>query len=127
MKRLSVALVVVVVLASVSVAEAAAPPVGKYQCVIGSNNILFGDLFILAGGKYTHRGTKGTFTAGARLVTFKDKKKGYTIAFKGGDLNGISGRWYPTKPSEYSSVTHEIALKNPRDGFESIYCDKWKK
>jgi hypothetical protein len=118
---------VALVLAVAPVAGALAPPAGRYDCVIGSGSTLFGTLVILPGGKYTRNGTKGTFTTGAKPTKFKDGRVGYGIAFKGGSLNKISGRWYPTPPSKYSSVTHEIALKNPRDGFESIYCDKWKK
>ncbi len=104
-------------------AAAKAPPTAKYDCVIGSSSILFGTLAILPGGKYTHSGSSGTFTTGAKRVTFKDKIVGYTIAFKGGDLNRITGRWYVAKAGG-GKKTVEIALKNPRDNFESIYCDK---
>ena len=124
MKRCS-SLVVVACLALVAAsgAGAKAPPLAKYDCVIGSGNILFGTLAILGSGKYTHRGTHGTFTTGAVLTKFKDGPVGYTIRFKGGSLNGISGRWYRASAGG-GKFTYEIALKNPRDNFESIYCDK---
>ncbi|HKP19077.1 MAG TPA: hypothetical protein VJT84_11395 [Gaiellaceae bacterium] len=123
MKRFS-GLVVVACLPflAASAAQAKAPPVAKYDCVI-SSNILFGTLGVLAGGKYTHRGTHGTFTTAAAPTKFKDGKVGYTIRFKGGSLNGISGRWYRASAGG-GKTTYEIALKNPRDNFESIYCDK---
>jgi hypothetical protein len=124
MKTFSLALAVgVLALAAAPVAGAAAPPGGKYDCVIGSSSILFGTLVIQPGGKYTHRGSRGTFTTGARPVKFKDKKTGYTIAFKGGDLNRIVGRWYRASAGG-GKMTVEIALRNPKDNFESIYCDK---
>lgn len=90
-------------------ALAAGPPTGRYDCVIGSNSILFGTLVIKSGMKYAHRGTKGTFTVPA-------PKK---LRFKGGDLGGMRGRWYKS-----TSGVFEIALRNPRDDFESIYCTK---
>src|SRR4051812_7053305 len=124
MKMVSIALVgAALALAAAPVAGAAAPPGGKYDCVIGSSSILFGTLVIQPGGKYTHSGSRGTFTTGARPVKFKDKKTGYTIAFRGGDLNRISGRWYRASAGG-GKMTVEIALKNPKDNFEAIYCDK---
>ena len=107
--------------ATAQAATAASPPLGSYECTIGSGNFLFGTLVIKAGGRYTKDDTKGTFTAGTGSVRFKDGITGTTIRFKGGSLNGISGRWYRAKGA---GVTHEIALKNPEDGFESIYCDR---
>lgn len=108
-------------LVAVPAASAASPPLGSYECTIGSSNYLFGTLVVQARGRYTKDDTKGTFTTGAAPVRFKDGITGTTIRFKGGSLNGISGRWYRSKGA---GVTHEIALKNPKDGFESIYCDR---
>ena len=102
-------------------ALAQAPPTGSYECTIGSSNILFGTLAILGASRYTHDDTRGAFAAGAAGVRFKDGIHGYTIRFKGGSLNGISGRWYRATGA---GVAYEIALRNPRDGFESIYCEK---
>ncbi len=106
--RVILAIVCVAAFAPVSVAEAKAPPKGKYDCVIGSNSILFGTLTIKGGGQYTHRGTKGTFTSRARKLSFRR-----------GTLNRMKGRWYVS-----TSGRAEIALRNPRDDFESIYCTK---
>jgi hypothetical protein len=89
-------------------AQAAAPPKGKYDCVIGQNSILFGTLTIKGGKRYSHRGDKGKFRA-----------KGKKLRFKSGPLAKIRGRWYKT-----SSARVEIALRNPGDDFESIYCTK---
>ncbi len=89
-------------------ADAAAPPKGRYDCVIGSSGTLFGTLVIKSGAKYAHRGTKGTFRA-----------TGKNLRFKRGTLDGMRGRWYVS-----SSDRPEIALRNPRDDFESIYCTK---
>lgn len=105
--RLTV-LVLVCVVFPASVAEAKAPPTGKYDCVIGANSILFGTLTIKTAGRYAHRGTKGTFTT--------DGKK---LRFRRGTLGGMRGRWYRT-----GTGPPEIALRNPRDDFESIYCTK---
>jgi hypothetical protein len=102
-----VAVILVAALAAVP-AQAAAPPRGTYECVIGANSILFGNLVIKGAGKYAHRGTKGTFTS-----------SGKKLRFKGGDLKGMRGRWYRTTDGKV-----EIALRNPRDDFESIYCDR---
>lgn len=96
---------------------AKSPPKGKYECTIGYT--LFGDLYIKSDGAYKHRGTKGTFKAGSKKITWKDGRKGWKISFKKGSLNGIKGRWYKTSDNMY-----EIALRNPEDDFESIYCDK---
>jgi hypothetical protein len=89
-------------------AQAASPPKGKYDCVIGQNSILFGTLTIKGGKRYSHRGEKGKF-----------KAKGKKLRFTSGPLAKIRGRWYKT-----STGGAEIALRNPRDGFESIYCTK---
>lgn len=94
-------------------AQAKAPPKGKYDCTIGEGT-LFGVLAIKKGGKYSHRGSKGTF-----------KHKGRKLSFKGGTLNKMKGRWYKANDGTPKG-TYEIALKNPGSGFESIYCGKRK-
>lgn len=104
MRRL---LVLPLALALTAPAHAALPPNGRYECVIGSNSILFGTL-VVKGKTYKHRGTKGTLSG-----TKKD------LRLKGGDLGGMRGRWYKSSTGPY-----EIALRNPRDDFESIYCTK---
>ena len=104
-------------------AEAKAPPKGKYDCTIGS--ILFGTLTIKGGSKYSHRGTNGTFTHGKSMKTFHDGIRGWTLKFKKGDLGGMRGRWYKGNDGTPEG-TYEIALRNPRDDFESIYCGKRK-
>jgi hypothetical protein len=108
MQRIAL-LVSVSVLAIPLPAQAASPPTGKYDCTIGSSQILFGTLAIKANKKYAHRGTNGTFT------TTRAKK----IRFKKGDLDGLRGRFYKSTGGIW-----EIALRNPEDDFESIYCDK---
>ena len=107
MQRIALLLAGTLLLAAVP-AEAASPPKGPYDCVIGSNSILFGTLKIKAGKNYAHRGTKGTFTT-----------NGQKIRFKKGDLDGIRGRFFKTTQGIW-----EIALRNPGDDFESIYCDQ---
>ena len=92
------------------------PPRASYDCTI--SGILFGTLKIKGGGKYTHRGSNGTFKAGSKLVAFPDDIKGWRLKFSGGTLAGMRGRWYRTSTPGVS----EIALRNPRDDFESIYC-----
>ena len=104
-------------------AEAKAPPKGKYDCVIGT--ILFGTLTIKDKSHYAHRGTKGTYTHGSTKKTFHDGIVGWTLRFKGGDLGGMRGRWYKGNDGTPEG-TYEIALRNPRDDFESIYCGKRK-
>lgn len=104
MRRL-LALAAVVAVCAPNVAGAATPPSGRYDCVIGSSSTLFGTL-VVKGKTYKHRGTKGRL-AGTR----KD------LRLKGGGLGGMRGRWYRS-----STGQHEIALRNPRDDFESIYC-----
>ena len=88
-------------------AGAAPPPRGSYDCTIGANNILFGTLTIKAGKRYAHRGSRGTFTA-----------TGNRLRFRRGTLAGMRGKW------TRSTTGVEIALRNPRDDFESIYCSK---
>jgi hypothetical protein len=123
-RRLVPALLCAAVAVPVPFAEAKAPPRGKYDCTIGGST-LFGTLTIANGGVYRHRGTKGTYTAKGGKVTFPDEVKGYRISFKGGSLAGVKGRWYKALDGTPEG-TYEIALKNPRDDFESIYCSKRK-
>jgi hypothetical protein len=124
MRKLSLATVPVLVLGLTSTAEAKAPPKGKYDCVIGSSQQLFGSVKIQSGGKYryTRSGKTGTFTAGKKLRRFGDSggvgTLGYSIRFKGGGLNKYKGYWFTS-----TTGTHEIALENPKNGIESIYCD----
>jgi hypothetical protein len=122
MKLLLLAAAVSVLALAVSpLAEAKAPPVGKYECTIG--DIFFGTIAILPGGRYTHGKPHGTFTTGLRLTKYKDGITGYAIAFHGGDLNRFNGRWHVANAGG-GKKTVEIALRNPKDNFESIYCDK---
>jgi hypothetical protein len=116
------ALALMLLLAFPAVASAKAPPRGKYDCTIGGST-LFGVLTIKREKRYTHRGTKGTFTHGSRKTKFSDGIVGWKLRFKGGDLGGMRGRWYKATDGTPDG-TYEIALRNPRDDFESIYCGK---
>src|SRR5689334_5630491 len=109
---------------SVGSASAKAPPKGKYDCTIGGST-LFGTLTIKGHNKYTHRGTKGKYVAKGGAVKFDDGITGYRIKFKGGSLKGMNGRWYHATDGTPAG-NYEIALRNPIDGFESIYCDRRK-
>jgi len=113
--------VAVAMLVAAPFADAKAPPTGKYECTIG--DIFFGTITILPGGRYNHNGPHGTFATGATLTRFKDRIVGYTIWFKGGDLNNFKGRWHRASAGG-GKTTYEIALRNPKDNFESIYCDR---
>jgi hypothetical protein len=97
-------------------AGAKAPPAATYDCVI--SGLLFGKVKIKSAGAYTRNGTKGKFVAGSTRVTFPDRIKGWRLTFRTGSFRGMKGRWYRTSTPGVS----EIALKNPRDDFESIYC-----
>jgi hypothetical protein len=114
--RLPLILAIVFALVVVPPATAKSPPSKKYECVIGST--LFGTLRIKSSTAYTHRGKAGKYSAGATRVTFKDGRKGYRLTFRTGSLKGMKGRWYKTSDGLY-----EIAIRNPADDFESIYCD----
>lgn len=112
-----------VVIAGVpTAAQAKSPPKGKYECVIGSATILFGDIQVKSGGKYKYSrfGKTGTFKAGKRLRTIAGTggTRGYTISFKGGGLNKFKGYWFTS-----TTGTHEIALARPGSDFVNIYCD----
>lgn len=101
-------------------AGAKAPPAGKYDCVI-SGSTLFGTLTIKAAGRYTHRGSTGTFSAPGGAVRYPDGIRAYKISFSRGTLNRMKGRWHRT-----TDGVDEIALRNPKTGTESIYCDRRK-
>ena len=98
-------------------AAAKSPPAGKYECTISGT--WFGELRMTGATTYTRNGKKGMFVAGTKLLRWKDKTvPGYTIEFKTGSLKGFKGRWYRS-----NTGINEIALRNPLNGFESIYCD----
>src|SRR3954452_11398960 len=123
MRTVSVALAAAALaFVAVPVAGAIAPPSRSYDCTIGGST-LFGTIKILAGARYTYDGKQGSFTAGPTSVKFSDKIVGWTLKFKGGGLAGFNGRWYWAKGGPSRGRVPEIALKNPRDGFEFIYCD----
>jgi hypothetical protein len=109
-------------LATVPLAGAQAPPSRSYDCTIGGST-LFGTLEVRGAGRYTYDGKAGTFAAGTSPVKFPDKTSGWTLTFKGGGLSGYKGRWYFANGGPGRRHVPEIALKNPTDGFESIYCD----
>jgi hypothetical protein len=122
--RLVLAAACAVAVLPVPTALAKAPPAGKYDCTIGGST-LFGVLTIKKNGDYRHRGSQGTYRAKGRRVTFQDGVRGWRISFKGGTLAGVKGRWYKGLDGTPEG-SYEIALKNPRDDFESIYCGKRK-
>ena len=124
MTRLAASLVVLVLLSTASMAGAKAPPRGTYDCTIGGST-LFGTLKIKSKSAYTHRGSKGRYKHGAQRKTFSDGIVGWTLRFRRGTLGGMRGRWYKASDGTPAG-THEIALRNPRDDFESIYCGKRK-
>jgi hypothetical protein len=104
-------------LALPATAEAKAPPKGKYECTI--SGILFGNLIIKSASTYKRNGKTGKYTARGGKRTFADGVKGWPIKFKTGSFRGFKGRWH-----KGNDGTYEIALENPLDDFESIYCDK---
>ena len=128
MPRAATVVTLPVVLAALALtavpASAKAPPRGKYDCTIGGST-LFGTLTIKRSGRYTHRGSTGRYTARGGAVTFPDGIVGYRIRFRRGTLAGVKGRWYKAKDGTPEG-TYEIALRNPRDDFESIYCSRRK-
>lgn len=113
----SVALAAIIAFFAAQPAVAKSPPEGKYGCSIGG--IYFGELKITSSDIYRRYGKKGKYKAGGAKIHFDDGVTGYTIRFKTGPLKDFKGRWYRA-----GSGTAEIALKNPEDGFESIYCDE---
>lgn len=99
-------------------AGAKSPPKGKYDCVIGST--YFGSITIKSTKSYRRSGKSGTYWASSKRTSFSDGRRGYRLTFKTGPFKKYKGRWYKSTTSDI----YEIALKNPIDGFESIYCDK---
>jgi hypothetical protein len=110
-------------LALPAAADAKAPPKGKYECTI--SGMLFGKLAIKGGSKYTRHGKKGKYSARGGMRTFPDGVQGWSIKFKSGSLKGFKGRWYKAKDGTPEG-TYEIALENPLNDFESIYCVRRK-
>jgi hypothetical protein len=123
--RLGIAIAALCMVAVLPATEAAAkpPPRGKYECTIGG--MLFGSLTIKSGAAYTRNGKKGKYSAPGGKRTFPDGVKGWKIKFKTGSLKGFDGRWYKASDGTPQG-NYEIALKNPLDDFESIYCDRRK-
>ena len=116
--RLAAAVTALVLLSLPAAAAAKAPPKGTYGCTIGGS--YFGTVKITSSSRYLRNGKTGRFNAGATKKTWPDKTvPGYTINFKTGGFKGFKGRWYRS-----SGGVVEIALRNPVDNFESIYCDK---
>jgi hypothetical protein len=111
-------LLALALLALPAAAGAKSPPRGKYECVIGST--FFGTITIKSGSTYRRNGKTGRYKAGSKRVSFSDGRRGYRLTFKTGSFKGYKGRWYKSTTSNI----YELALKNPIDGFESIYCDK---
>ncbi|MBK5218237.1 MAG: hypothetical protein JJE35_00370 [Thermoleophilia bacterium] len=111
MRRTALVLVLAVaaMLGLVAPASAGAPPRGLYECTI--SGAFFGDLKILKDGKYERNDEIGKFT-------FKGRK----LSFNTGGFKGFKGRWYMATGS--GPDTPEIALRNPLDDFEDIYCGK---
>lgn len=95
-------------------ADAKAPPKGEYGCTIGGT--YFGQLTIKGGNKYRRNGKTGTFSAKGTHLR-EGGIKAFKIRFKTGGFKGFKGDWRKTDGGDV-----EIALKNPIDDFESIYC-----
>lgn len=108
----------------VAAAVAKAPPKGKYECTIGGS-MLFGNLNIKSPSSYTRHGKTGKYSAQGGIRTFPDGVRGWSIKFKSGSLKGFKGRWYKAKDGTPGG-TYEIALENPLNDFESIYCVRRK-
>jgi hypothetical protein len=115
---------VALALTAATPAAAKAPPKGKYDCTIGGST-LFGTLTIKGGGAYRHRGSTGRYVAKGGQKTYPDGVVGFDISFRKGTLGGMKGRWYKGKDGTPEG-SYEIALRNPRDDFESIYCTRRK-
>lgn len=104
---------------AVAPAIAKSPPGGTYECTIGG--IYADTVTIKSATKYKRFGKTGTYVAGSSKKTFGNPPytyKGYTIKFKTGPFKGFKGNWHKS-----GTGINEIALKNPRDGFEDTYCD----
>jgi len=105
-----IVLACIALLAFVAPASAGPPPAGLYECTISGT--YFDNLKIKRDGKYERFGKTGKFT----------NPKARVLKFTTGPLKGFSGRWYVATSS--SGKTPEIALRNPLDDFEDIYCGK---
>jgi hypothetical protein len=106
---LLLAIAALALLAVAAPASAGPPPRGLYECTI--DGILFGDLTIKKDNKYLRNGVTGKFSS-----------KGRNLSFNSGGFKGFKGRWYMATGS--GPDTPEIALRNPIDDFESIYCGR---
>jgi hypothetical protein len=115
MRRSMIALLAVALIAPAA-AGAKAPPKGKYDCTI--DGMLFDSVTIKSKGRYKRFDTTGKFVAKG-TETRSDGSKANKIRFKTGPLKGFRGNWAIT-----SSNRPQIALRNPLDDFESIYCGK---
>jgi len=115
-KGVIISILLIVGLATSAPAHAKAPPKGLYECTIGGT--LFGDVTITGAKTYKRFGKSGTFSAkGTRMR--EGGIRAYKISFTKGPFKGFRGDWRKTSDGKY-----EIALRNPRDDFESIYCAK---
>jgi hypothetical protein len=103
-------LAVALPLSFAAVAAAGPPPGGLYECTISGN--YFDDVKIKQDNKYERFGKTGKFAG-----------KGRNINFTSGPFKGFKGRWYMADDGG-GVKTPEIALKNPLDDFEDIYCSK---
>jgi hypothetical protein len=103
-------LAVALLLPMTAAATAGPPPKGLYECTIGG--LYFDEVKIKADNKYERFDKIGKFAS-----------KGRKINFTSGPFKGFKGKWYMADDGGGVKVP-EIALKNPLDEFESIYCDK---
>lgn len=97
-------------------AHAKAPPKGTYECTISGT--YFGTVTITGAKTYRRSGKSGRYTAKG-TTTRPGGIRAYRISFTTGPFKSFRGDWRKT-----TDGTYEIALRNPIDNFESIYCDK---
>jgi hypothetical protein len=113
----TVAVMLAAALAAVpSSAAAKSPPRGEYECTIGGT--YFGSVWITGAKTYKRSGKSGKYTAKG-TTTRPGNIRAYKISFTTGAFKGFKGTWHRS-----SGGVYEIALRNPIDNFESIYCDK---
>jgi hypothetical protein len=105
-----VLLAVALLLPTTAVAAAGPPPRGLYECTIGG--LYFDEVKIKQDNQYERFGKTGKFAG-----------KGRKINFTSGPFKGFKGRWYMADDGG-GVQTPEIALKNPLNDFEDIYCSK---
>jgi hypothetical protein len=110
-RRSAATILAIASLAVPAAALASSPPKGTYSCTIGGST-LFGTLYITGAKTYRYdaydgKGKPGRYTS-----------SGKKLSFTSGPLKKMKGRWTKTNQGP------EVALRNPRDNFESIYCDK---